>query len=285
MIKHLLLPMVLAAAAALPAHAELFVGTTTDNRLVTFDSANPGSFLSSVAITGLRASDGVTADPNAVLVNLSYNPADSFHYGLDSNANFYRVGLDGAATLVSSGFSPSGFAAGLAYDTFSGDFAFISDDAEVVLIDPSGTTIARPAIKYATGDANAAFTPAVFALSIDPDFGRAFVLDFQRGVLGEIIDPNFAEIFTVGSLGVSVVGFGGLGTDAEGNLFASLSTDGNSSSLYAINDDTGAATLIGAFQGAAGVNSFTAVPEPGTWVLLGLGAAVLLIARRRVRLS
>ncbi len=54
---------------------------------------------------------------------------------------------------------------------------------------------------------------------------------------------------TIGSLGVSNIGFGGLDFDAEGNMFGYASfiknTGGAAAGLYSINPDTGAATPIG----------------------------------------
>jgi len=54
---------------------------------------------------------------------------------------------------------------------------------------------------------------------------------------------------TIGTLGVSNIGFGGLDFDAEGNMFGYASfiknTGGAAAGLYSINPDTGAATPIG----------------------------------------
>ena len=54
---------------------------------------------------------------------------------------------------------------------------------------------------------------------------------------------------TIGSLGVSNIGFGGLDFDAAGNMFGYASfiknTGGAAAGLYSINPDTGAATPIG----------------------------------------
>lgn len=273
--------LLVAAVAALlgPAHAVTFVGATANNELVTFDSASPGSIVSRVSITGLVGADGVTLDPGATLVNLSFNPADGLHYGLDSNANFYRVSLDGSVTLVSNAFNPTAFTAGFAYDPFTNRFLFASEDGESVLLSTSGSTTANPTLKYATGDVNAAFTPQVFALGIDAVTGQSYFLDANRGVLAISVDPNFSELFTVGSLGGSFAAFGGAVVDEDGFLYASLSTDGLTSGLYSIDTSTGAATLVGSL--GEGVYSLAAVPEPGTIALIGIGLAGALIFRRR----
>lgn len=60
---------------------------------------------------------------------------------------------------------------------------------------------------------------------------------------------NPAGYTTIGSTGVSNIGFGGLDFDAAGNLYGYASfiknTGGAASGLYSINTDTGAATPIG----------------------------------------
>jgi hypothetical protein len=67
--------------------------------------------------------------------------------------------------------------------------------------------------------------------------------------------------------------------DWDGNLLASLSTDGLTSSLYSINSTTGAATTLGSFGAGVGLTAI-AVPEPSTALLGGLGLLALLRRRR-----
>lgn len=123
----LTLPLLLASVSL--ASAATFWGVTDSNNLVSFDSTSPSSFLSSVSITGLVAPDGVTTDPLAFIVNLSFNPTTGEFTGIDTNANIYRIGLSGNASIINNTFSPAGFDAGLAYDPFSGGFVFADDAA------------------------------------------------------------------------------------------------------------------------------------------------------------
>lgn len=280
--KRTLLALALCAAASLPARAVTLFGITDDNRLVTFDTANPSAFITDTAVTGLKGTNGTTSDPNAVLVNFAYNSDTGTHYGIDTNANFYSVNKSGAATLVDNTFSPSGFSAGFAYDTFSQKFLFASDAAENVLIGTNGTRTLNPSLAYGAGDVNELSAPAVFAAGIDADFGTSFFIDAELDILSQSLDPNFSELFTVGSLGIDVVSFGGLVVDADGLLWAALSTDGITSSLYSIDSSTGAATLVGGF-GGAGMHSLAQVPEPSRALFLGVAGAGLLFRRRRQR--
>lgn len=269
--------IVLALATAGSAHAATFWGVTDTNNLVSFDSAAPGSFLSTAAITGLLASDGITADPNAVIANLSYNPNTGQFIGIDTNANVYNVSVSGTTTLLNNTFSPGGFGAGLAYDPFTGGFVYADDAADRFDLSTAGAAALVGSAFYGVGDLNAAFTPSLMGVGIDPDFGSAFFLDVALGSLAQSFDPSALELFTVGSLGVAFTGYGDLAFDADGNLLASLSTDGNSSALYSINQATGAATMIGSFS--QGVGTF-AIPEPSSALLGAIGALALLRRRR-----
>jgi hypothetical protein len=269
------------AALTLPAQAALLLGVTTDNKLVSFDTAAPATFITNTAITGLKMSDGVTNDPSAVLVNLTYNPTTGLHYGLDTNANFYSVTQGGVATLINNTFSTIGFAAGLAYDPFTDKMLYASDAGENILFATDGTRTTNSALIYGTGDVNFGTAPKIFGAGIDPDFGTSYFVDSNLNTLVTSLDPNFSELFTVGGLGFDVTGFGGLVVDGSGILWGSLSTDGLESSLYSFDTLTGAATSVGSFGPGVGVHSFASIPEPSRALLLGVAFAGLAFRRRR----
>ncbi len=147
-------------------------------------------------------------------------------------------------------------------------FASLSD-ASVSLFGTDGSGLMTGPITYASGDMNASATPSLFGIAVDPMFFETYVLDEALDVFGRIIDPSFGEVFTVGSLGIDVTSVGGMAIDADGNVFAALSTDGFTTGLYSINTASGAATSLGAFSGG-GVVSLAAVPEPSVSVLAGL---------------
>lgn len=259
--------------------ASLF-GVTTDNKLVSFDTSAPSVFQTSVAITGLFAANGITPNPSGSILNLTarFTTPGSFQlYGIDNNANVYTINLGGVATLVSSGFSPAGFSAGFAYDQFNDNFVYGGDNAESFTISLAGAATANPNFTYAGGG-----TPSIFGLGIDPGYGTAFAIDASNDSLSTSINPLFpgdSELTIVGGLGLDVTSFGGLAVDFDGNLFASLSTDGLTSSLYSINSITGAATSLGSFGAGVGLSSI-AVPEPSA-ALLGAFGALALLRRRR----
>jgi hypothetical protein len=283
--KHTTILLAAFAALSLPVDAATLLGVTDANRLVSFDTSAPATFLTNFAITGLKAADGVTNDPGAVLVNLAWNSDTGTHYGIDTNANFYSVSQAGVATLIDNTFSPTGFAAGLAYDPFTQKFLYASNTAESVLIATSGARTNNPALVYGTGDANQATTPVIFGTGIDTDFGTSYFVDSNLNILSSSLDPNFSELLTIGGLGINVTSFGGLVVDMDGLLWGTLSTDGITSSLYSINTTTGAATLAAGFGTGVGMHSIAQVPEPSRALLLGLAGAGLLFRRRRVAVA
>lgn len=276
------------AVAAMPAARAFEVwAVNTSNQLVRFDSAAPASALSTVAISGLRQSDGVTADPFGQIAELSFS--GSTLYAIDNNANFYTLNTTtGAATLVSSSFSPAGFNGALAYDPFisGGGFRFVSDARENYRVSLGGVFTAGPSVSVATGvgDVNQGATLALSGLAIDVDFGTGYAFDANLDTLLVTNDANFEIFSTVGALGGDFTALASLDFVDGSTLFAALSTDSATSSLYTINTATGAATLVGAF--GTGVTAIainpSAIPEPSTFAALaGLAALGLAASRRR----
>lgn len=279
--KHsLLLGSLVSAGLLSSASAATLFGLTADNHLVSFDSSAPSTHLSSSAITGLVGADGVTPNPYGAIMNFAARPgatAGSYQlYGIDNNANFYRISNGGAATLVASGFSPAGFNAGFAYDPFNDNFVYADDAGGLYSIALNGTVTPRGNMTYTGGG-----SPSIFGLGIDPAFGTVYAVDAATDSLYTTFDPLFptsTELTLVGPLGIDVTAFGGLVVDWDGNLFAAFSQDGLTSSFYSIDPFTGAATAIAGtgISGLAGV----AVPEPSAALLGGLGLLALFRRRR-----
>lgn len=272
----------LATLGMLPvASAAALFGVTTDNKLVSFDPSAPSVFQTSVTITGLFDADGTTPNLNGSILNLTArpgtNPGDFQLYGIDNNANVYTINLGGAATLVSSSFTPAGFSAGFAYDPFNDNFVYAGDNAENFTLSLAGAPSPKPDFTYAVVG-----TPAIFGLGIDPLLGTAFAIDAANDSLSTSINPLFpgdSELTILGGLGVDVTSLGGMVVDFNGNLYAALSTDGLTSSLYSVNSATGAATALGGFGAGVGLATI-AVPEPSAALLGGLGMLALLRRRR-----
>jgi len=63
------------------AEAESLIGLTSTSNLVTFDSATPGTILTSMAISGLQAGE--------TLLGIDRRPANGILYGLGSTSRIY----------------------------------------------------------------------------------------------------------------------------------------------------------------------------------------------------
>jgi len=263
----------LALAACLSASsldASLLFGVTDTNDLVSFDSSTPSSFITSVSITG--TSDDIT--------DLAYDFSSGQLYGVDFSANVYSISNSGVATVINNTFSPFGFGLGLAYDPIDNTLTGTSDAEEFFTINPTNGTVAFGSdTVFEFGDVNEIEAAQFGAFAIDPDLGSSFAIDANLGVLasGSFFAQN--EFFTVGDLGLSVFGDLSLTVTSDGELFATFdSQTGPGTSLYAIDDFTGAATEVGGTQSV--LISITAVPEPSSATMVGL-AGLLLLGRRR----
>jgi hypothetical protein len=273
------------AALAPSAHAVTGWAVTTENALISFDLSAPTSFLSTAGITGLRGHDGVSADPFGQILDLAQKDGQLF--GLDGNANFYSLNAStGAATFLSNALAPLGYDAGLAYDPFFARFRFVSDAGENKLIDTAGNVTNAASLFYGAGDANFGTSVSFSGVAIDYDFGTGFALDAVNDTLAITYDANFAEFFTLGSLGLDITALASLDILSTGELFAALSTDSATSGLYQIDPVTGQATFVADFgTGITGIAfSTAAVPEPSTYGLFaGVAAIGLAVLRRRNR--
>src|SRR5262245_16143701 len=88
------------------------VALSTDNRLVAFDSAAPGTIQGALPITGLQAGESV--------LGIDFRPQNGRLYALGSTSRLYTVNAtSGAATAVGTGTFAvplSGTAFGFAFD-------------------------------------------------------------------------------------------------------------------------------------------------------------------------
>src|SRR5664279_276242 len=92
--KNNLLPLMAVIALALPvSQAETIVALTSDNRLLTVESAMPGDVAKAVAITGLP-------DPES-LVGIDFRPFTGGLYALGSSNRLYAIDpANGSATAI-----------------------------------------------------------------------------------------------------------------------------------------------------------------------------------------
>jgi hypothetical protein len=279
------LPAIAAAVLAIAtsgAQAEGIFGLTSTNALVRFDSALPGSASAPVSITGLASSEQI--------VGIDVRPATGALFGLSSTGNLYTLNaVTGAATFVSALSTPlSGTRFGIDFNPTVDRLRVVSNTGQNLRInvDTGAVTVDGALNGPVTSIVSAAYTNSFPGSTSTTLYGINSVSD----ALYIQNPPNNGTLALVGALGfdsTALIGFDISGS--SGTAFASLTNgDLGKSALYTINLGTGAATLVGAF-GIGGNTAIAAplldiavaaVPEPGTYLLLGLGLAAVAVRRR-----
>ena len=298
--------LALAAACGAPAVDAAVIyaidgSVTNANRLVSFNSATPGTILSDVAFTGLNSGE--------FMIGLDFRPSNGLLYGYvkDGGASGRVVQIDtttGALTSVGVGTStaPNGTSRGFDFNPVADRIRTVTNAAQSHRYNPNDGTLvlADSNLAYGAGDANQSVSPTVTQVAYTNNVSGALVttlfgIDTNLDILVRIggVDgspsPNGGLLTTIGALGINADNLGGFDIDATGSAYL-VSRVGGVSNLYTINLGTGAATLVGAIgsgtpfytgmsvQLAAPTNGD--VPEPSTFALT-LGAAALLYFKRR----
>jgi len=96
---------------------------------------------------------------------------------------------------------------------------------------------------------------------------------------------NAGTLVSVGAFGFDVpdAGFGGFDIANDGTAIAAFNDGIETSSFYTVNLTTGAATNIGSIPFVVRGLSATAVPELGSFAVLGLAMAVMIARRRQLK--
>ena len=271
-----------AVAFAITAQAEPITALTSGNRLITFDSAAPGTATDTVTITGLQAGE--------TLVGIDFRPATGSLYAFGNTGRIYSINADtGEATLSSTtaadaGDSTAPFTA-VTGTNFGVDFNPVPDrlrvtsdqDQNLRINVATGATTTDGTLAYRAGDANAGANPSIVGVAYVNSFAGAqattlYDIDSELDILAIQNPPNEGTLVTVGPLGVNTtgrVGFDVSGT--TGVAYASL-TDSTTglTSLYTINLLSGAATA----PAGATAPALIVPTELGTETVTGIAAGV-----------
>lgn len=233
-------------------------GLTSSNSLVSFNSSTPGTIASTVAITGLA--------PDETLLGIDFRPRNKTLYAVSSANRLYTINTTtGAATVVgTAAFTPAvaGTGIGVDFNPVPDRLRLTTDTDQNLRLNPDTGAVAAmdAALAYATGDVNAAANPNMAGTAYTNSFDFATsttlygidstlnILVRQGSIGGAPDSPNNGKLTTVGALGVDTTDQVGFDIAAPNDAaFASLTTQGaTSSSLYTINLNTGAASLVGA---------------------------------------
>lgn len=277
-----------AVLASSPVSAEEVIGLVGSTRIVTFDSASPGTITTSRTITGLAS--GVT------LTGIDLRPADNQLYSISTTGTVYRLTLSGAnytaTSLGSISTSPSGNSFGLDFNPTVDRLRVVSDTNQNLRVNqtttPPGVTVDSPITLNGSSNVDligAAYTNSVFGATTTTLYGiDAFTDALVRSTnanAGTYTNTNLAGAL-FGPLGVSLGSSDLLGFDISGFSGAGFFSVNNN--FYGVDLNTGGATLIGAL-GAEGITGITvaSVPEPATWAMMLIGFGAIGVAFRRRR--
>jgi len=271
--------------AAATAQAVPLVGLTSSNQLARFDTANIAG-ATTVSITGLAAGDR--------FVGIDLRPANNLIYGVTLSNQIYTVNeFTGAATFVaalsSAVVSPT-LGYGIDFNPvadFSGaaSLRFVSSAGGNFAINANTGAVANAANPIAPGFSGVAYTNSVPLPGAAPASTALYYIDSNNDTLA--IAPsafNTPTITTVGSLGVDVLRANGFEILGNGQAFAALNADAGTSlttGIYSINLGTGAATLLGTYNGTLSGLTVSAIPEPASYALMAAGLLALTRLRRR----
>lgn len=268
--KRTILALILGSALATSANAATIFGVDENNRLVSFDSANPGTFTSDIQITGT----------SGTVLALDYRDSNGLIYALADDLRIYTLDrVSGFAAAVTGPLDLSGTNFGFDFNTVVDAIRVVSNtDANYVVNVEGGTATRFTDVAYGAGDPNAGVNAIVTGNGYIHGTATQFAIDTNLDNLVRQAN-NAGTLTTVGSLGVAVgprtsfdVGFDGTGFLQDTNRF------------YTVDLGTGAANLTGnTSRSVFGITAvpFGAVPEPSTWAMMLLGFAGIGFGMRR----
>ena len=270
--KKFLIGLTAAMMAVAPAQAVTLYGVDEVNNLVRFDSADPGTTISSVAIQGLGT---------GTLLGIDFRAADGFLYGLTDQFRVYRINSNTGASVLLNTLALTGNSFAFDFNPANTNLRIVSNDtSNYVLRFSDNVLVPGINVAYAPGGLT---NPLISAAGYtnndnDPATGTTlYVIDSLNDVLS-IQNAATGVLTRVGDLGVNL----GARTSFDISANSGIGFVQSGSTLYNINLTTGALTSIGnTSRPLFGLTA--AIPEPETWAMMIIGFGIVGAAARSSR--
>jgi hypothetical protein len=251
-----------ALAASVASAETIYVSTTT--RLLSFDSASPGTVTGDLAVAGLVG--------GATLEGIDFRPATGELYGLDSLGRLYRIDpATAVATPVGDAIAVPGTRYGMDFNPTVDRIRIVSNSGANVRRHPdTGALVATDGgLAYAAGDPNEGDPAGAGGAAYTNSLAGAtstvlYDLELTNQSLVTQVPPNDGQLNTVGALDHAVTdGFAGFDI-AYGAAKGWAAYDaGDGTRLHEIDLVNGRATPRGAIAGSPLVTGLAIAPSEG----------------------
>jgi len=197
--------LALAAAsliAAVPASAaEVLIGATAQNKLVTVHSDSPWSVRSAVALRGLSATENV--------IGLDIRPRTGAIYAATSAGRLVTIDpVTGETTAIGGQMPTSGTFEGFSIDPRADLGRIVTDSGSNRRVDlDSASTSDETPLAYSPGDPGSGIAPRIYTAAFSPGSpADLYGLDQARGVLVRQDPVSQGRLHTIGPVGFSFTG-------------------------------------------------------------------------------
>lgn len=238
-----------------------------NERLVSFDAATPGTYISDVALSGFNP-------PKESLTGIDFRLLNGLLYGIRSPAFPGRdrvVTIDISTGVIASVNSTNTFPtlidpfSGLDFDPVNDSFREVGTTESNRRLNPNDSTLAGndTTIRYAAGDPNAGANPnlahTAYTMDTPSTVSTLYGIDITANTLVRVggingtPSPNNGELTTIGPLGLDPSNFGAMDIQQGTNIVYAALFLSAVPTLVRIDLTTGAASIIGIIGDGNGI--------------------------------